>query len=335
VTLRTRRPHRSRLKHAFTAVTALVGGALLVFGMTGPANAAPNDPAAIEAQIDEKWNQIEPVIEQFNATDAEYKANQAKVQALTNQLKPLELQVDNAFSRISEISARYYITGRASSFSALLTTGSPATFADQLTTLNGIAKQEQWQIRDVLELKAKYDEQKKPLDELNTKLAAQRADLDARRNQIQGDIDNLEKLRLAAYGSGSGTGNYRPVACPQTYDGSKGAKAAQVACQQIGKPYIFNTQGPKTFDCSGLTLYAWAQEGVTLRHYTKWQYSDTKRVTKDQLKVGDLVFFYSDMHHMAMYVGNGWLVHAPHTGTVVQMKQLDGSMPASGYGRPG
>jgi cell wall-associated NlpC family hydrolase len=333
VTLRTWRP---RLKRVITGLTTVVGGAMLVLGTAGTASAAPGDPAAIEAQIDEQWNQIEPVIEQFNAADAEYKIELAKQQQLANQLRPLEIQVDNAFSRISAMSARYYVSGRTSAFSALLSTGSASTFADQLITLNGIAKQEQLQIKDVLDLKAKYDEQKKPLDALVAKLATQRAELEAKRKSIEGQIAKLQELRLAAYGTGTGTGTFRPVACPQTYDGSKGAKAAQVACSQIGKPYVFNAAGPKTFDCSGITMYAWAAVGVTLRHYTKWQFQDTKRVTRDQLRPGDLVFFFSDMHHMAIYVGNGWVVHAPQSGDVVRMKQLSaGTMPISGYGRPG
>jgi len=159
-------------------------------------------------------------------------------------------------------------------------------------------------------------------------------ELATKKEQIEGDIKRLNDMRLAAYGSGVGTGSLKPVACPSTYDGSIGSKAAQAACSQIGKSYVFNTSGPKTFDCSGLTMYAWSQAGVkTLRHYTKWQYQDTKRVTRDQLRPGDLVFFYGDMHHMGMYVGNGWMVHAPHSGDVVRMKEIS-SMPASGYGRP-
>ena len=165
-------------------------------------------------------------------------------------------------------------------------------------------------------------------------LGKQQADLAAKKAAIDAQIKQLNDMRLAAYGSDPGTGNLRPVACPATYSGGPGVKAAQAACKQIGKSYVFNTAGPNHFDCSGLTMWSWAQVGVTyLPHNTKWQYEDTKRVSRAQLQPGDLVFFYSDMHHVGMYVGNGWMVHAPHTGDVVRMHQIaDG--PISGYGRP-
>jgi cell wall-associated NlpC family hydrolase len=333
VTLRKTQHHRSRLKRVSSAMVAAVGGVLLAVSVGGTAGAAPT-PAEIEAQIDQQWNQLEPVIEQYNAADSEYKVNAAKATQLGDQIRPLALQVDVALSRVSAISVQYYESGRANAFSAILTTGSATTFADQLMTLNGIAANEQAQIKDVMELKAKYDAQKKPLDELLAKLGKQKSDLAAKKADITNQITKLNQLRLAAYGSGAGTGDLRPAPCPSTYDGSLGSKAAQMACKQIGKPYIFNTAGPKTFDCSGLTMYAWAQVGVTyLRHYTQWQYSDTKRVTKDELRPGDLVFVYPDRHHMGMYVGGGWLVHAPHTGDVVRMVEMS-KEPVSGYGRP-
>src|SRR5689334_23078844 len=122
VTLHTRRPPRSRHKPGrliLTTLTGIVGGVVLAFGMTGQAQAAPT-PAEIEAQIDQMWNQIEPVIEQYNAADAELQANTAKAKQLETQIRPLALQVDVAFSRVSSIAAQYYMTGRTSTFSALL-----------------------------------------------------------------------------------------------------------------------------------------------------------------------------------------------------------------------
>jgi cell wall-associated NlpC family hydrolase len=342
VTLHARRPSRSRLKRGhrsplravLTSLAATVGGFVLALGVTGGAQAAPT-PAEVEAQIDQQWNTLEPILEQYNASDSDLAANQAKAAVLAQQIRPLQLRVDVAFSRVSSISAQYYMTGRPSTFTAMLSTNSPTAFAEQLTTLNAMAKKEQLQIKDVIDLKAKYDAEKQPLDALVAKLATQKADLAAKKAGIDAEIKRLDDLRLAAYGTSGGTGNLKPVACPQAYTGGAGAKAAQAACNQIGKSYVFNTAGPRTFDCSGLTEWAWAQAGVTtLRHYTQWQYQDTKRVSQANLRPGDLVFFYSDMHHMAMYVGNNWYVHAPHTGDVVRMAQF-GTMPISGYGRPG
>ena len=327
----TRRPHRSRLKRGLNAFAAATVSIALTFGVTGQAQAAPT-PAEIEAQIDKVWNELEPIIEQHNAIKADLNANKTKAQQLANEIRPLQLQVDNAFARVSVLSVRYYKTGRASNLNALLNSASPTTFADQLTFLNALAKNEQTLIQDVLTAKGQYDEQKKPLDLLVAKLTEQEADLANKEKTINAEIKRLNDLRVQAYGTNGGLGVLRPVPCPVEYAGGAAAKAAQTACNQIGKPYVWGADGPGSFDCSGLTMYAWAAAGVRLRHYTQWQYQDTMRVSRSDLRSGDLVFFYSDRHHVGLYVGGGWMVHAPRAGDVVRMRKID-VMPQSGYGR--
>ncbi|WP_433212621.1 NlpC/P60 family protein [Dactylosporangium sp. CS-047395] len=313
-------------------LVATLGGLTLALGITGGAHADPT-PGEIEKQIDDKWNTIEPVIEQHNQLKAELAANKTKQKQLEDQIAPLRAQVDAAFDKVSAFAVLQYKNGRVSKLDAMLTTGSPDTFIDQMTLLNMVAKDEQARIKDVLDAKQQYDAQKGPLDELIAKQAEQEAALAKQQTQIEGDIKNLQDMRLKAYGSGTGTGSLKPVACPQQYDGSPGSKAAQIGCQQIGKKYVWATEGPNTFDCSGLTMYSWKQVGVTyLRHYTMWQYQDTKRVARADLRAGDLVFFYPDKHHVGLYVGSGWMVHAPNPSEPVQMKKID-SEPISGYGR--
>jgi cell wall-associated NlpC family hydrolase len=92
--------------------------------------------------------------------------------------------------------------------------------------------------------------------------------------------------------------------------------------------------GPNGYDCSGLTLTAWAAAGLGLRHYTKWQWQDSRPISRAQLQPGDLVFFYSDLHHVGIYVGGGTIVHAPHSGDHVRMAPIDRGMPIAGYRRP-
>jgi cell wall-associated NlpC family hydrolase len=193
------------------------------------------------------------------------------------------------------------------------------------------------QIADVAKAKAKYDAQKKPHDQLVKTLSAQEAQLADQEKTINDQIAQYNKMRLDAYGTTVAPGSLRPAACPASYDGSTGSKAAQIACGKIGRPYVFGAEGPSSFDCSGLTKWAWAQAtgGKTdLYHYTNTQFSSTKRVSRDQLRSGDLIFYFNDLHHMGMYVGDGWVLHAPTTGDVVRMARMD-VMPISGFGRPG
>jgi cell wall-associated NlpC family hydrolase len=235
------------------------------------------------------------------------------------------------------MSAAMYETGPLSTAGAVLASGSPANLMDQLSTLDVLARRKTNTVQGAADLLAKYNAQKKPLDSLIAAEAEQDADLAAKKATISQQMDSLQKLRQQAYGaSGMSGAAIRPVACPFVLGTGQGAVAAKTACNQIGRPYVWATAGPRTFDCSGLTLYAWAAAGVTLGHYTQWQWNEGKPVTRDQLQPGDLVFYFRDLHHMSMYVGGNWVVHAPTSGDVVRMTTLDNPyLPIAGFRRPG
>ena len=312
-----------------------VACALVLLFPAVPAHATPS-PAEVEQQINDTWNKLEPLIEQYNQIHAQLQANQAKAAELQKRIQPLQVQVELTMTRVGATSAQLYKTGPAFGISALLASGRPADFADQLATLNFMAHEQSAQVASVVTQRDQFAQAKKPYDDLVVKLAAQDADLAAKKTTIQAQMDQLQQLRQQAYGAtGAAGGNLRPVACPVEYYGDPGSIAAKKACSLIGKPYVWGAAGPNGYDCSGLTLVAWAAAGVTLGHYTRWQWNEGKPVTRAELRPGDLVFYYSDLHHMGIYVGGGWIVHAPTTGDYVRMAQLDRGMPIAGFRRPG
>jgi peptidoglycan DL-endopeptidase CwlO len=111
--------------------------------------------------------------------------------------------------------------------------------------------------------------------------------------------------------------------------------AVQTAVAQLGKPYQWGGSGPNSFDCSGLTSFAWRAAGVTIPRTSGTQYSGTKRITREQLQPGDLIFYHSPISHVAMYIGNGQVVEAPNSGNNVRIRN-DGTTRRGivGYGRP-
>ena len=124
---------------------------------------------------------------------------------------------------------------------------------------------------------------------------------------------------------GGGGGGYSPPPA-----GTLGQQAAAIAQQYLGVPYVWGGASPSGFDCSGLVVYVYGRLGVSLPHYTVSLWNSGAHVSRDQLAPGDLVFFYS-LDHVGIYLGGGLFIHAPHTGTVVQISSLNSSWYSSAY----
>ena len=111
--------------------------------------------------------------------------------------------------------------------------------------------------------------------------------------------------------------------------------AVNAALAQQGTPYRYATSSPGVgFDCSGLTSYAWGQAGVYLPHQSGQQYASIPHVDKGSAQPGDLIFYYSPISHVGIYIGGGQMVHAPNTGSVVSVTSVNWGN-VTGVGRPG
>jgi cell wall-associated NlpC family hydrolase len=301
--------------------------------MTGlPAKADPTIQQ-VEQQLSDLWNQVEPMIEKYNAVHDQYQKNKAKVAALQKQLQPLEVQLELAQVKIGEMARQAYEGGTTTPMVALLTSGSPDDFVDSLTYVNMMARSQTDQLTSVRQARDAYQAQKTPLDALTATLAQQDADLARQSTVIEHKLNDLQALRVKVYGTQGGTGQYRQWTCPSTYLNTKGYKAAAFACRQAGKPYIWDAAGPNSYDCSGLTMAAWATVGVYLPHNAYAQAHSMNLVSRANLQIGDLVFYYSDIHHVTIYVGDGHVMSAPQPGDVVRMMDIGGAV--WGYGHPG
>jgi peptidoglycan DL-endopeptidase CwlO len=114
-----------------------------------------------------------------------------------------------------------------------------------------------------------------------------------------------------------------PVSVPVVSSGAGHPAAASIALRYLGVPYVWGGASPSGFDCSGLVMYVYAQLGISLPHYTVAQWGATSHISLSQALPGDLVFF-DGLGHVGIYLGNNQFVHAPHTGTVVQVASLSG-----------
>ncbi|GAB3055215.1 C40 family peptidase [Micromonospora schwarzwaldensis] len=323
---------RSRWSRFTTTLAALVGAAVV---LTGGATAAHAEPsvAEIEAQIDRDWNKLEPVIEQVNAVRGQLAVRRKQADALGRQIAPLQARVDAALGQVGGLAADAYKGDNLSTVNALLGSRSPSELVTGLEMLDRFAHHQQEQVRDIAALRDELAAKKKPLDAMVADLSRTEAQLAAKKKQIDAEIAKLQKLRLKVYGNGGG-GPLRPAPCPAGYPGGPAGVAVKFACAQIGKIYVWGAAGPDHFDCSGLTMAAWAKAGVSLPHNARQQHDVTKRVSRAELRAGDLVFYYGDLHHVGMYVGDGWVVHASQSGKPITMKRVDDG-DINSYGRPG
>jgi peptidoglycan DL-endopeptidase CwlO len=324
-----RRP--ARLRTVFAAALSVI----TALALTGtPAHADPS-VSEVEAQLNDAWRRAEPLIEQYNAVHEQYVANKAKQDELLAQIAPLARELELAQAQVGAMAAKAYMGGQADAFNAIIEARSPAELADQLIFLDGLARDQVHQMRAVFDAKAQYDAQKAPIDEVVAQLAVQDADLAAKRQDIQARLTELQALRIKAYGTTGGTGAYRPWVCPAEYLPTPGYTAAAFACSQAGEPYVWGAAGPDVWDCSGITMVAWQQAGVFLPHNAAAQRRSMPYVDRADLQIGDLVFYYSDLSHVTIYVGDGKVISAPMSGDVVRMQTLDGGSPIHSFGRPG
>jgi cell wall-associated NlpC family hydrolase len=325
-------PTLSRKARAFTTIVLSL---VATMAMLLSSEAVRADPSIsqLEKDIDAAWLKLEPLLEQHNDTKVKLAAERKKLQALAKDLDPLELELRLASARVGEFASYLYRGGTTSELNSLLSSKSPTDVTDQLVLLDQFSRMQRDSLANVIAKRDALNVKKKPIDDKIAALAEADKALAEQAKQLNGQIKTLQAQVSKLYASSGGLGDLRPSPCPSTYPGGKASIAIKYACAQISKPYVWGADGPDSFDCSGLTMAAWGKAGISLPHSARSQWSSVQHVSRANLRIGDLVFYYSDIHHVGMYAGNGWIVHASRAGVPIRMRKIDDA-PIYGYGRP-
>jgi cell wall-associated NlpC family hydrolase len=328
--------------------------------------------AALAAKIDKLDTTIEQYAEQANAAQLELDDLTQQVADSEAKVQAAQAERDQHRSEIRSYAVRAYVTGGDNAPAAAATSGSSDTgdVGQRQSYLSAAAGNRQQlvdelrstehdlqtQIGQLNDAKAQAESKTNDLNSKKASAEAASNDLARLKSQTDAEITQLvqaEQARKAAEEqaraearaaaraaqqsasrpastrSGSSGGSVDPGPAPSSnHDVNAVISAARA---QLGKPYSWGAAGPDSFDCSGLTLWAWRAGGVSLPHYTGAQYGATRHVSISDLQPGDLVF-YNGMEHVALYIGGGQIIHAPHSGDVVKISSLyywDTSMVAS------
>ena len=323
------------------ALALLIALTLSVAGTTfSSAAPSPQDVRAAKEKLDALNERLSLLVEQYDQEQVRLAEIQSRLARVRVEAERARATAERALSDLNARAAQAY-QRVGSELEILLGAASFAEFSDRLEFLGSLAQANS----DVATTAATARQRATwAADQLAMALREQQqvvAGLRAKESEIRGGIaearnlyedlnrryhDALAARSAASAASAPSSATVRvgpPPSGPPPAPNPRAQAAIDAAYSVIGTPYQWGGSSPETgFDCSGFTMWAWAHAGVSLPHSSQMQYDVLPHVAREDLQPGDLVFFYSPIHHVGIYVGGGRMIDSPHTGTVVQVRAI-------------
>ncbi len=351
-----RRP--SRLRPAARCGVLLAAAALALPVAAPRAAARPYDPAPAQPSIAQLLTRLQTYYRQAEtATEAYDKATEsagqqrAQARSIDRQLAAQRVAVADSRTRLGLMASQMYRDGGVSPYLSLLGGQNPQEFFGQRHVLGRLAGQQQDTLGALTDGEARLNDlntrAQRALDraeQAQTQAATHKKDVQAHLHQVEGllagltgvQVSQLQALEqsddakaqqdlLDSKALGSDPGGRAPSAV--------GDRAIGYAFDQLGKPYVWGAQGPASFDCSGLTSQAWAHAGVPIPRTSQEQWAMLPHVPLKLVRPGDLIVYFKEATHVALYIGDGMVVQAPRPGSFVKVSPM-GANPILGAVRP-
>ncbi|MGW3414960.1 NlpC/P60 family protein [Streptomyces sp. NPDC000888] len=316
----------------------------------------------VEKKVDDLYRQAESATDKYNAAKEKTSKQRKEVDTLLDDVAKRTEKLNTAREELGSFAAAQYRTGAAAPDTAsLLLADNPQDYFDQTQLMDRLTTRQKAAVDDYVTEQAaateKRTEASQSLETLTTSqtaLKTSKADVQqklAKARELLSQLTAEEKARLAAIEeeqrkeaerkaaelaqqqaaaeaaakaaqeSSSSTTTGTTTTTDSSY-ATKAAKALAFARAQVGKPYVWGATGPGSYDCSGLTQAAWKAAGVTLPRVTYDQVNAGTTVALSDAQPGDLVFFYDDVSHVGLYIGNGMMIHAPKPGAYVREESI-------------
>jgi cell wall-associated NlpC family hydrolase len=356
------------MRYGLALLSALVFGlAVTAAGSAEPTiDSKRAEAQQVLAQINAMDAQLEKAVEAWNGANVRLGQIKHDLAVNRSRLETAKKNLTKARGRVSERLVALYTSNSPDALSIILGASSLGDLIERLDSANRIAQDDariaaevtryrnEVQAHQQALVKAEAD-QEKVVAERAAQRASIQSQLAARQSlysSIKDQIATLEaaererQARLAAQAKAAAKEQAQqpapapaPAPAPSGGSSSGGTPApppsshssvVSLALQYLGVPYVWGGASPSGFDCSGLTMYAYAKVGVSLPHNAAMQYGMGTPVARSQLAPGDLVFF-NGLSHVGMYIGGGQFIHAPHTGDVVKISSLSGYYASAFY----
>ncbi len=335
---------------ARTAVTIAVAGAVSATGLAESGQAAPRpSPDQVRRQVDLLCQQAEAATQRYDGAQEQVTRMRGRLDALQAGPARRARQASTTRDQLGRLAAERYRTGGEAPALRLILTSSPGQYlerSEMLERANAVeaAALGRLSLQTVSRARARdtAQDELRSLEATQHKLEGERRGIEGRLDRAKGllaQVSAARRARIEAAGPPAGASaaaHAVPASgttAPGTAPNARAARAVAFAYAQIGKPYVWGATGPSAYDCSGLTRAAWAAAGVALPRTTYSQINAGRRITEARLRPGDLVFYHAGVSHVALYVGGGRIIHAPHPGAAVRLAPV-GEMPFAGASRP-
>ncbi|MEV1023063.1 NlpC/P60 family protein [Streptomyces sp. NPDC050264] len=326
--------HRRPKQPSRTRVTVLTTTAVAAVALTSQAaNAAPKPTKSeVKAKVDKLYEDAERATNQYDGAKEKQKKLEKEVGRLQDKVAREQDELNELRTGIGVMASEQYRSGGIDPSVQLFLSADPDDYLDKASTIDSLSAQQLESLKKVQAKQRELAQKRAEAKEKLRDLAETRTELGKKKTEIQGKLSEAQKLLNSltaaqrqemadadARASRSSAGRVdlgKEVAASHF-----GAAALNAAASQIGKPYLRGGTGPNSYDCSGLTQWAYAQAGVQISRVTYTQVNEGPRVGMSALKPGDLVFF-NNTEHVGLYAGNGQVLHAPYPGASVRYESM-------------
>ncbi|MDA1362236.1 NlpC/P60 family protein [Glycomyces luteolus] len=291
---------------------AVVGGLLVTVG-SAPAW-AQDSPEDINDEIDAVDEDLAAAVEEYNQLASEVDENRELIEETEANLQTAEAELDVLREQLADFIGETYVDQGIGDAALLLESGTPDAFVERMDRLNSANLYNFDLMGDLRAASEEYAAQSELLTDLQADLEAEQAELQKAADELTDRMTDLEEEWKTAAGE-------EVLEYDLPHMSNEQWTIVDFALDQIGEPYVWGSDGPDSWDCSGLMLGAYAQAGISLPHNAAAQWDMVAHISEDELQPGDFVF-YNGLAHVGMYIGNGLIVHAPNSTTVVKVVEV-------------